>query len=159
MSHDTEVVITGKPAGQVHYITVSNVSYNLLKGELMKLQPKKRKNFKTTLADSNGVKSKVIYRDEKFYNYNSHIKHWCEVKTYEEVFEMCDFQQGKATTKLGKIMKQCVELKNKDDSIDTDEIMTDCLLIQQNLNHTGNHYRNHCITVPSSVYGNKSGIK
>jgi hypothetical protein len=159
MPHDIEVVITGKPAGQVHYTTVSNVSYNILKRELMKLQPKKRKNFKTTMVDSNGVKSKVIYRNEKFYNYNSHIKDWCEVKTYEEVFEMFDFQQGKSRTKNGETMKQCAELKDKDDSIDTDEIMTDCILTQQNLNHTGNHYRNHFITVPSSVYGNKSGIK
>ena len=155
MSHDIKFFTTDKPDCVPHYITVSNVSYNLLKGELMKLQPKKRKNFKTTLGDSNGVKSKVIYRNEKFYNYNSHIKQWCEVKTYEEVFEMCNFQQSKATTKIGRTMKQCAELKNEDDSIDTDKIMRYCMLTEQNLNQTGNHYRNHYITVPSSVYGIK----
>lgn len=35
--------------------------------------------------------------------------------------------------------------------------MQHCLEKQVEINHTGNHYRNHYISAPSSTYGNHSG--
>ena len=49
---------------------VSSDCYDELLAEVMKMKPKKRKNYKSWLSDSRGVRSKVKYIDGKLMNYS-----------------------------------------------------------------------------------------
>ena len=143
-------------------ITISDEAYSILEEELLKLPPKKRKNFKSTLTDKWGVKSKVIYKDGKFYNWSLIWKCWAEIQTHRETIQDINTRREGNTISFissvtGYTLMKCAELEKQNIQIDTDTIMEHSFSKQLEMNHTGNHYRKHYITAPSSAYGNHSG--
>ena len=137
-------------------IGLPHAQFQDIKNECMKLPPKKRKNYKRVLTDKNGVKSKVIYKNDKFYNWCSHAHDWCEIVDYRTLMKG-DNDEFVPTTKMGYIAYELAKMESKYE-VDLTDIHEYVYAGIQNENHTGNHYRNHYISVPSSVHGNHSGV-
>ena len=113
----------------------------------MQMPHKKRKNFKFHLTDKWGVKSKVVYKNEKFYNWSLIDKEWQEVIPPTSTM--------KPTSALGAITCALHKIKQTNPEIDTDYYHDQCMKKIQDQNHTGNHYRQQYITERKSqpIYG------
>ncbi len=61
-------------------ITIEDKEYEDLMSEVMKLKPRKRKNFKGFLTDKWGVKTRLIYRKNDLWNYCLLTKKFCVVE-------------------------------------------------------------------------------
>ena len=133
-------------------ILVSDSIYDLLQTKIMQTPYKKRKNFKFYLTDKWGVRSKVVYKNEKLYNCSLIHKDWCEITSPSsepgfERFEPC--------SALGASICALHKIKQTNPEIDTDYYHDQCMKKIQDQNHTGNHYRQQYITERKSqpIYG------
>ena len=133
-------------------ILVSDSIYDLLQTKIMQTPYKKRKNFKFYLTDKWGVRSKVVYKNEKLYNWSLIHKDWCEITSPSsepgfERFEPC--------SALGASICALHKIKQTNPEIDTDYYHDQCMKKIQDQNHTGNHYRQQYITERKSqpIYG------
>ena len=136
-------------------VMVSDTIYKEMQENMMKLPVKKRKNFKYTLTDKWGVKSKVMYKDEKFYNWSLITHKWVPIQSDTEFIQNTPDVKPKSV--IGAVTLKLWQLKQEYPDIDTDAIFDKVLQNHVDMTHTGNHYRNHYIAVPGSVYGNRAG--
>ena len=137
-------------------VMISDTEYKKMEEALMKLPVKKRKNFKYTLTDKWGVKSKVMYKDEKFYNWSLIAHKWVSIVSETEMYKNIP-DNYKPQTVIGVVHVALHKFKQEYPDIDTDGIWDKLFQTHIDINHTGNHYRNHYIGVHGSVYGNYSG--
>jgi hypothetical protein len=63
-------------------VNIEDEEYENLMSEVMKMKPRKRKNFKGFLTDKWGVKTRLIYRKNDLWNYCLHTKKFCVVQTF-----------------------------------------------------------------------------
>lgn len=109
------------------------------------MKPKKWKNWKGLLKDSNGVATKLKYdvKNDCFLNYSLIYKKFIRVTTLTELQNKYGgIKNFNALTPVGAMVVAGIE----------PAVAVD--LVAQ-ANHTGNHYRNTSVKVPSSVYGRK----
>jgi hypothetical protein len=138
-------------------VMVSDTIYKEMQENMMKLPVKKRKNFKYTLTDNRGVNTKVMYKDEKFYNWSLIAHKWVPIVSQTEAFKDVQDEDIKPKSVMGVVHVALHKFKQEYPDIDTDGICEKLFQKHIDINHTGNHYRNHSIAVPGSVYGNYSG--
>lgn len=118
-------------------IIISDNIYDIFLQEVMKLPEKKRKQYKSTLTDKYGQKTKLIWKDGKLLNYSLIAKEYVEVKPQNVVLqEMKDADDVKWNTKEGILCGM---------GFDCDQIISK----SEKENHTGNHEGrvNHTIKV------------
>jgi len=63
-------------------ISIDDEEYEDLMAQVMKLKPRKRKNFKGFLTDKWGVKTRLIYRKNALWNYCLFTKKFCIVEPF-----------------------------------------------------------------------------
>ena len=80
-------------------IMISDNEYDKFMSEVMALPPRKRKNYKSTLMDKNGVKSKLIY-DGQLKNY-SMIYHRFVPVVRSSILDGLTERDSNPTTKVG----------------------------------------------------------
>lgn len=119
----------------VSTVMIPDELYDKLMSEVMAMPPRKRKNFKSTLTDKNGAKTKLIY-DGELKNYSAIRQKFVPVKSKSRVFK--ENVLIRANTKLGYDLLQ---------GRDMDEIMEEA----KAENHTGNHTGriNHHVKIPA----------
>eukprot|EP01047_Picozoa_sp_COSAG01_P079561 COSAG01_NODE_15142_length_1369_cov_4.401907_2_plen_150_part_00 len=127
--------------------------------EVDTLKPRKRKNWKGSLTNKQGVKSKVKFEDGKFWNWSfstiDNLMKWCEVIPQSQMFASIDKHQPTSETSL---MIHCAHHLHSEGMLSTEQRdgMIDATLERTvKANHTGNHYRNHITKVGSNIYGHK----
>ena len=65
-------------------INIEDEEYEELMGQVMKMKPRKRKNFKGFLTDKWGVKTRLIYRKNALWNYCLFTKKFCIVEPFSK---------------------------------------------------------------------------
>ncbi len=141
------------------FVMITDTEYKEMQEALMKLPIRKRKNYKHSLTDKWGVKTKVVFKDETFYNWSTIHHQWVRVMSQTETFnsyEEVDMAKSKRSA-IGEIGFQLWKFKQENPEIDTDAVCNQVLQKHRDMTHTGNHYRNHYIKVPGGVYGNHAG--
>ena len=131
-------------------ILVSDDTVLAWRQELSKMKPKKRKNWKGSLTDSNGVSTKLKYdvKNDCFLNYSIKVGKFVRVTTISELqTKGGGIKNLIAHTPVGVDIKSGFEA-GVDNTVEVMQAAIDS-------NHTGNHYRNTSVKVPSSVYGRK----
>ena len=119
-------------------IIVSDNEYDTFLQHVMKLPEKKRKQFKSSLTDKYGQKTKVIWKDGKLLNYSLLAKAYAEVIPQRVILQVIkESNDVKWNTKEGILCGMgfaCDQVISK--SVEE--------------NHTGNHEGrvNHTIKVP-----------
>jgi len=112
--------------------------------QVEQLKPKKRKNWKSSLVDKSGGKTKVIYKmeEDKFYNWCTISHCWAEVITYSTLLERCDeFRRPSNMMKYFYMMIDVIEeqLARKVTSKEKEEILDRVTSEWVKYTHTGNH--------------------
>jgi hypothetical protein len=105
----------------ISQIMISDAEYDEIMSEVMAMPPKKRKNYKSTLTDKNGTKTKLIY-DGELKNYSTTYNRFLTVIKNSTIEG-----GGKITSKVG--YEVFVNKKNAEEVMDK--------VIEEN--HTGNH--------------------
>ena len=105
----------------ISQIMISDAEYDEIMSEVMAMPPKKRKNYKSTLTDKNGTKTKLIY-DGELKNYSTTYNRFLTVIKNSTIEG-----GGKVVSKVG--YEILVNKKN------VEEVMEK--VIEEN--HTGNH--------------------
>jgi hypothetical protein len=120
---------------KVSGVMITDELYDKLMSEVMAMPPKKRKNFKSTLTDKYGAKTKLIY-DGELKNYCTIVHKFVPVMSKSKVF--LKHTKIQPTTKLGYDIAQ---------GRDMDEVMEEA----NAENHTGNHAGriNHHVKIPA----------
>ena len=119
-------------------IIVSDNEYDTFLQHVMKLPEKKRKQFKSSLTDKYGQKTKLIWKDGKLLNYSLIAKGYAEVIPQRVILQVIkESNDVKWNTKEGILCGMgfaCDQVISK--SVEE--------------NHTGNHEGrvNHTIKVP-----------
>jgi nitrogen regulatory protein PII len=116
----------------ISQIMLSDAEYDRIMSEVMAMPPKKRKNYKSTLTDKNGTKTKLIY-DGELKNYST------TYNRFLPVIKNSTIEGGKVISKVG--YEVLVNKKN------VEEVMEK--VIEEN--HTGNHEGrvNYRVKVPA----------
>ena len=107
-------------------VLVSTEQYAALLIKLNRMPPRKRKNFKSFLHDKHGVRTRVIYKDEKFWNYSASRQRF-EVVCAPQHFTD---EEMKAVTKIGEAILENPELHA--------EIMDKVIDVNSTNNHNPN---------------------
>ena len=129
------------------YIVISTKHYNKYIREIMELPIKKRKIWKNTLLDKYGQSSSLRFIDGKLVNYSIRDQNFQVVKTREEIIKYLESNDNINLCKVDSVLGAgllCGVSDRVSESLLTSAIQS---------NHTGNHYRNHSVSVPKSVYG------
>ena len=122
----------------IYQVIISNNEYDTFLQEVMKLPEKKRKQFKSTLTDKYGQKTKLIWKDGKLLNYSLIAKGYAEVIPQRVILQVIkESNDVKWNTKEGLLCGM---------GFACDQVITKSI----EENHTGNHEGrvNHTIKVP-----------
>ena len=122
----------------IYQVISSDDVYDTFLQQVMKLPEKKRKQFKSSLTDKYGQKTKLIWKDGKLLNYSLIAKEYVEVIPQRDILKVIkESNDVKWNTKEGILCGMgfaCDQVISK--SVEE--------------NHTGNHEGrvNHTIKVP-----------
>ena len=123
---------------------VADGEYNAWVQEVKTLKPRKQKNWQSWLRNQSGEKTRVCFNVETgdFENYSpAHEARQCKKlsATWVQVVPLSRFQkEGYPVSAVGHAFDV------------SDEVGEAALRAATQANHTGNHYRNHSIKVPTA---------
>lgn len=124
----------------IHTSHVTKIYIDRCREEVMKLKPKKRKNWNSYIFNNYGVKSKVIYNPENdsFYNYSKDYKCWCMLESYSDIPEEERVPSNLKSDFVQMVQKQ-IKKNNIKDAEEIDamwDLATGCYIEQMS---TGKH--------------------
>ena len=119
---------------------VGDETYACWENEIARLKPRKRKNWKGSIKDKWGQRSKVIYKDGTFHNWCPMYSKWSEVWSETKISsELRNNANAKIceSSPFGRIYRDIM----LSDLTDEDKSQLCKTLMQETvkLNHTGNH--------------------
>jgi len=148
------------------YVILSDKDYDEHMNSIMAMKPKKRKNWKGSVTDKHGVKTRLSYSDGKIWD-KGHAGGCTKIKSrvypHRDLQKIADGGKCIPTTLMGLVSdivrELTLEFKKYDEVLGCDVIANIlqeihriwCLKIKDN-NLTGNHYRTHTIKC-KNLYG------
>ena len=129
---------TGKTKSYIS--TVEDETYARWENEIARLKPRKRKNWKSSLTDKWGQRTKVIYKDGTFYNWSTIFSRWSEVRSETKIFSVMRDNANAKTCQFSPFGRMYHGIMVSD-LTDEDKSQHCRTLIQEELkrNHTGKH--------------------
>ena len=124
-------------------IQISNQDYDERMAVVMAMPLKKRKNFKSTLTDKRGVRTKLRFIDDKLQNYDLETNQFVEVLCPRTTADDGAFIPA---SPVGWMIMIAAHLNNA-------QLHQNTMDFKERQNHTGNHYRNHTTKVSARAYG------
>jgi hypothetical protein len=131
----------------VKHVAVSNDEFDQLWSCVMAMPARKRKNFKSTLCNKWGTKTKVKFVDGKLRNYDLVTSNFVDVVCPRDILA----SESQATLEYSTtFVALAASFATK---FDDERICKVAFEMYQEAMHTGNHNRNQRVTVPPRAYG------